>query len=219
MPRVLTLCPRTAVVIDTGLSLPLDAPLGKLAKTRVHCHRCDSTHGIRRPFFEGHGPSEFHKYIVALDAEPNFAAEVGVLISLFALVEMYMPRLMAKITGLDEEMAFTILSRFAKFSDRIDLLKSLSKIQPKTHARDKGLLQKLLPRIRHINTLRNKYAHATYGITFDDDYMVTAFQSSGKPKETRKSLHDVVADVNTFKHLICDLHGYVYRDEEPPAWP
>ena len=65
-------------------------------------------------------------------------------------------------------------------------------------------------------TVRNKYAHGRYSITFNDDFLVDSFVISKKPKNVRKSLDDIVEDVNMFRHLILHLHGYIYRKEMPP---
>jgi hypothetical protein len=221
MTRVMITCTRTGKPIPTALDLPLGSDLVGYAKTRVPCVHCGKDHGIRRPFFEGHGPDNFHKYFVALDCEPNFAAEVGVLISCFAMIESYAPRLLSRLIKIDESEAFTILSVFDTFSDRVELLKSLVKLQEsqKKETDEKKATERLVPRLTAATTIRNKYAHGRYGITFHDDFMIDSFITSRKPKSTTKSLDAIVGDVNTFKHLICDLHGYTYRDEMPPSWP
>jgi len=211
-------CPRTGKLIYTGLDLPVGSRLTGYAKRKVQCGHCGNEHGVRRPFLEGHGPDEFHKYFVALDCEPNFAAEVGVLISCFALIESYAAHLLSRLIKIDHSEAFTIMATFDTFSERIDLLKSLVKLhasQSKDTDATKAI-ERLLPKLTAVTTIRNKYAHGRYGITFHDDFMVESFVTSRKPKSARKSLDAIVEDVNTFKRLICDIHGYVYRKEMPP---
>jgi hypothetical protein len=219
VPRLMIICPRTGTPISTGIDLPLGSTLTGYAKTKVQCSQCGRDHGIHRPFLEGHGPSDFDKYAVALDCEPNFSAEVGVLISCFAIIESYMPQLLERLINIGSAEAFLIMSSFGEFSERTELLKSLVKLyeaQKKT-TDDITAIARFLPRITAVTTIRNKYAHGKYSITFHDDFIVDSFVSSKKPKSTKKSLDAVVVDVNTLKHLICDLHGYVHRDEMPPS--
>jgi hypothetical protein len=221
MVRVMITCPRTGQPIYTGLELPVGSPLTGYAKRKVQCVHCSNDHGIRRPFFEGHGPDEFHKYFVALDCEPDFAAEVGVLISCFAMVESYAPQLLSRLLKIDDEEAFAIMSSFDTFSGRIELLKTLVNLQNSKGKQtdEKRAVSRLLPRLSAATNIRNKYAHGRYSITLHDDFTIDSFVTSRKPKRAQKSLDAMVEDVNTFKRLICDLHGYLYRKEMPPSWP
>jgi hypothetical protein len=219
MPRVMMTCTRSGKPIFTGLDLPLGSPLRGYAKIKVPCMHCGKSHGIRRPFFEGQGPTDFKKYFVALDCEPDFAAEVGVLISCFALIEDYVPRLVAKLIGISYEDAFVITGSFVSFAHKVDLLESLAKLRHET-VEARIAIERLVPRIRNANTTRNQYAHARYGITFNDDFMVDSFinDAKRKTKNARKSLDDIVEDVNLLKRAIDHLHAYVYRDEMPPPY-
>lgn len=215
------MCPRTGAPIPIGIDLPLGSKLTGYAKTKVQCSQCGSDHGIRRPFLEGHGPSDFDKYVVALDCEPNFSAEVGVLISCFSIIESYVPQLLERLLKIESAEAFLIMSSFGEFSERTELLNSFIKLyEPHKKTTDEiTAITRLLPMIKDATTIRNKYAHGRYSITFHDDFVVDSFVSSKKPKSTRKSLDAVVVDVNTLKHLICDLHGYIHRNEMPPPSP
>jgi hypothetical protein len=210
-------CTRRGTVIFTGIDLPPGSSLAGFAKRKVLCRACGKHHGVRRPFFESEGPDEFHKYFVALDCEPDFAAEVGVLISCHALIEDYVPRVLAKLTGLSYDDAFAIVGSFVSFAHRLDLLQSLADLRQQP-SNAKTAVERLIPRLREANSIRNQYAHARYGITFDDDFMVDSFLNDAKrkSKSARKSLDAIVADVNALKVTINHLHGYIYRDELPP---
>ena len=52
--------------------------------------------------------SEAASYRVALDEYPEFAAEVGILMSCFALIESYMHQLISRTTGIGESDTFLI---------------------------------------------------------------------------------------------------------------
>lgn len=218
MPRVMMICPKRSHPIFTGLELPAGSALTGLAKTRVPCPACGGEHSIRRPYFEGHGPDSLHLYWVALEQEPVFSAEVGVLISCFAIIENFIPAMLARLTKMNHNDAFTILSSFETFSQRVELLKALVK----THEGDEietQALGRILPRLTNAATIRNKYAHGRYSITFDDDFVVESFITSRKPKTVRKSLDAIVADVNVLKGLIVDLQSYLGAGTMPPPWP
>jgi hypothetical protein len=167
MPRLMIMCPRTGTPISTGIDLPLGSTLTGYAKTKVQCDQCGSDHGIRRPFLEGHGPSDFDKYVVALDCEPNFSAEVGVLISCFAIIESYVPQLLERLINIESAEAFLIMSSFGEFSERTELLKSFVKLHEdqKKSTHEIEAIARLLPRITTATTIRNKYAHGRYSIT------------------------------------------------------
>jgi hypothetical protein len=218
LPRLMIRCPRNGQPLYTGIDVPIGSKLTGYAKTKVHCNQCHKDHGIRRPFLEGSEPSEFDKYIVALDVEPNFSAEVGVLISCFALIEGYVPAMLQRLLNIESAEAFVIMSSFDTFSDKTGLLRALVQMheKQKTKTEDTRALSRLLPRITACTTVRNKYAHGRYSLTFNDDFLVDSFVLSKKPKSVRKSLDDIVEDVNLLRHLICDLHGYIYRKEMPP---
>ena len=64
---------------------------------------------------------------VALDEYPEFAAEVGILMSCFALIESYMHQLISRTTGIGESDTFLIAGSHLTFGPRIDLLETLLK--------------------------------------------------------------------------------------------
>jgi hypothetical protein len=135
------------------------------------------------------------------------------------MVESYLPRMLGRLIKVHETEAFAILSGFESFSQRLELLKALTRLHDTQarHSFEKTAISRLLPRMTAMTTLRNRYAHGRYGISFNDDFVVDSFIGSRKPKNARKSLDAIVEDVNTFKRLINDLHGFVYRDEMPPT--
>jgi len=109
---------------------------------------------------------EAEKFGVALDEFPEFAAQVGVLVSCFALVESYVHRLISKLTGAAVEDAFVFSGSFMNFRARVDLLDSLAK------RRSRGDQSALASRhfvvlLREATEIRNRYAHGQYSITFE----------------------------------------------------
>ena len=132
-------CPRNGQPLYTGIEVPIGSQLTGYAKTKVHCYHCDNDHGIRRPFLEGSALAEFDKYTVALDFAPDFSAEVGVLISCFALIEVYVPELLQRLLNIESAEAFVIMSSFETFADKTELLKALVQMHKNKRQRPKIL--------------------------------------------------------------------------------
>ena len=151
---------------------------------------------------------------VALDNAPEFSAQVGVLLSCFALIERYIPQLVSRITGMTEEEAFLFVGSFHNVSSRLDLVSTLLK-EKKQFNEAEETVQSFIPRLRDSSTIRNRYAHAQYSYMKPDKFQITSFLSSAT-KETKTEIH-TLEDVrkNTFilKDLINDMHGFVYRNE------
>lgn len=161
--------------------------------------------------------TEAQKFTVALDHFPEFAAEVGVLISCFALIESYMPKLISSTTNMDESEAFMVSGSFVSFSARIDLLDNLIK---KKDPKSKEVIaaQHFVKILREATTIRNNYAHGKYSIAKNNIMHVTSFIHDAKrknPRELVRDLDGIKKDVKRMKFIICELHGYVYRGEMP----
>lgn len=152
-------------------------------------------------------------YTVALDAGTDYATQVGLIISLFALVEGYVPYALEKMIGIKRADARSIAGVFRAFSNKIDLLHQLNRNQGKIErvvfSHYKGLFSEA-------NKIRNKYAHATYSYarthfklqTYSGDY-------NRSPEIIDGTLADFVSDATTLRRIINDLHGFYVRNEIP----
>lgn len=171
---------------------------------------------------------ETEKYSVALDEFPEFAAQVGILISCFALIESYMHKLVSRSTGMDESDAFMVSGSFISFGARIDLLETLIK---KKNQKLKEIVaaQHFIKTLREATAIRNTYAHGTYSLGFEGGYYsstakklmyISSFQYDAKRKEPKKLVRDldsVKKDVKRMKFISCEIHGYLYREEIPQS--
>lgn len=154
-------------------------------------------------------------YQVALDAATDYAIQVGLIISLFALVENYVPFALEKMTGIKRADARAIAGVFRAFSNKIDLLHQLNRnqndVQRVVYSHYKGLFSEA-------NKIRNKYAHATYSYagthfklqTYSGDY-------NRSPEIIDSTLENFASDAATLRRIINDLHGFYYRNEIPKA--
>lgn len=169
---------------------------------------------------------EAEKYGVALDDFPEFAAQVGILISCFALIESYMHKLISRTTGMDESDAYLVSGSFIGFGSRIDLLETMLK---KREPANKQVVaaRHFIKTMREATGIRNTYAHGTYSLSFGGGHysptakkimFISSFLYDAKrknPVRVEKDLDGVKEDLARIKFITCELHGYIYRDEMP----
>ena len=154
---------------------------------------------------------------VALDDEPAYAAMVGSIISMFALIEDYAPQLLSRLTGLSDQDAHSVMAVFRAFSNRIDLIKAIYK--PRGENSVDGVVGSHYVGLLNVaNKIRNKYAHATYSATrrsivikpFSSDYA-----RSIEPIE--QTLFDFEKDRATLRRITAEFHGFIHRNEIPKS--
>ncbi|PWE17276.1 hypothetical protein DDZ18_06195 [Marinicauda salina] len=112
---------------------------------------------------------------------------------------------------MDEADALASLGVFRSFSNRIEMLDELRKRRdPQTieHAclsYYKGLLTEA-------NSIRNKYAHAKYGIAKDHFVLYTfSGDHNRQPVRIAQTIDDFASDKNRLKRIICELHAFCAR--------
>lgn len=171
--------------------------------------------------------SEAAIYQVALDEFPEFAAQVGILISCFAMIESYVPLLVSKLTGASEEDAFVFSGSFMNFRARVDLLETLAKRRTPQDESAKIAIH-FAGLLREVTDIRNRYAHGRYSLTFEGgQYSPTAkklmhidtslFDAKKSPKKIVRDLAELEAEVKRIKLVICEIHAYLYRNEPLPV--
>ncbi len=163
--------------------------------------------------------SELTKYSVALEMDkgPPYAAKVGVIISLFALVENYSPHILRMLTGLNKQDARAIMGVFRAFSNRIDLLKAVYKPRGELSV-DAVVGSHYAGLFNEANKIRNKYAHATYSIAATTMHLHTYSGDYGRtPERIIQTDEDFEGDITRMKRIICELHALVYRNEIPQS--
>ncbi len=105
-------------------------------------------------------------YSVALDEFPEFAAQVGILISCFAIIESYMHKLISRFTDMSESDAFLVTGSFISFGARIDLLETMLKKRSQ-QSKEVITAKHFTKTLREATKIRNNYAHGTYSIGFE----------------------------------------------------
>ncbi len=169
---------------------------------------------------------ETEKYSVALDEFPEFAAQVGVLISCYALIESYMHKLISRTTGIDESDAYLVSGSFISFSARIELLETLLKKRDQ-QSRVVVAAKHFIATLKEATAIRNIYAHGTYSLGFEGGHYsptakkimsISSFLYDAKrknPTKLERDLDGIKKDVARIKFITCELHGYIYRSEMP----
>lgn len=206
--------------IDTGIERPRKRGLHGLADLSIECPYCLKSHYLRRLYFQGDEPPAGTFDVYALDYAYGFAGEIGVLISVMALIEDYLAELLVKLTGMSAESARTTMGTFFNFSHRVDLLELLAETAEPDLKKD---VLKLTRRIRSANNLRIKYAHAKYEIAEQgrgrDVVVVTPFYGDARKKRNPEIMteDDIARDVATVKEVSRMIRAYLsYGENEQP---
>jgi len=158
---------------------------------------------------------EAETYNVALDAEPTYAAMVGSIISMFALIEGYAPQILSCLTGLSSQDARAIMGAFRAFSNRLDLIKAVYKTRGPTSV-DAIVGGHYVSLLNEANRIRNKYAHATYSTTRRSIILKTFSGDYNKNQEQiEQTESDFPRDITRLRRITAELHGLIYRNEIP----
>jgi len=96
---------------------------------------------------------------IALDNDRELAAEVGLLLSAYAIIDLFILHIYSLVSGQDKDAASIVLGRIKSNAQRVELIRELLK----TSARpEKDYELKLLADIELATRVRNQYAHAIY---------------------------------------------------------
>lgn len=107
------LCPGTLdKVVPTGLDIPHGSSLRGHAKHKFTCAHCGQVHGARNLFFEEDGPSPLDRHWFALESIPEVAAHVAALLSMFAMIEFFLPWNFNGLTGASREHSGAVMGYF-----------------------------------------------------------------------------------------------------------
>jgi hypothetical protein len=98
-------------------------------------------------------------YPIALDNDRELAAEIGLLLSAYAIIDLFILHIYSLVSGQDKDSSSIVLGRIKGNGQRIELIRELlrSSVRP---AKDYEF--KLLTDIEMATRIRNQYAHAIY---------------------------------------------------------
>lgn len=98
-------------------------------------------------------------YPIALDQDRELAAEIGLLLSAYAIIDLFILHIYSLVSGQDKDASNIVLGRIKSTGQRIDLIRELLKLSGRP---EKDYELELLAKIASANQLRNQYAHAIY---------------------------------------------------------
>ena len=98
-------------------------------------------------------------YPIALDNDRDLAAEIGLLLSAYAIIDLFILHIYSVVSGQDKDSSSIVLGRIKGNGQRIELIRELlrSSVRP---AKDHEL--NLLTDVEKATRIRNQYAHAIY---------------------------------------------------------
>lgn len=99
------------------------------------------------------------RYPIALDSNRELAAEVGLLLSCYAIIDLYIVHIFATVSGMPKDASYGVLKHVKGKEQRIELLQGLLAASDRP---DKDYELELIGKIKRATDIRNKYAHAIY---------------------------------------------------------
>ncbi|MFL0672474.1 MAG: hypothetical protein ACJLS3_13935 [Erythrobacter sp.] len=144
----------------------------------------------------------------AIEENHPFAQKIGAMIANFALVEREMPFVLARLSGMSTDHAFTTLGVFRAFSNRIDLFSELTKVV-KADTPEFEIARHFKGQFTLANKIRNKYAHASYAGR-DDPILLTPFSGDFvRPVASIKvTLEDMEAELDKIRIVACECWAF-----------
>ena len=96
---------------------------------------------------------------IALDRDRELKAEIGLLLSFYAIIDLYILHIIAAVSGHSKDAATLVLGHIRRNSRRTALIRQILSISDRPR---RDLELELVKRIDRATQIRNKYAHAIY---------------------------------------------------------
>ncbi len=219
MPEVQTWCPKKGVAVSVGMVLPKKSKLtGYADRALAPCPACGGEHPWRNLFLEGEGPARADRYWVALDQRRDIAAEIGILISCFAVIESFFPKLLKRFTGASGQDASAIMGAIPTTEGKKELLNIIQNNRGDEVSDARSAMEIIVRKLGAAIKIRNQYAHAQYGLGAGSLIHINPFFGDMRrktPATLKKNIDDISADVRAIKELICEISEYVAHGTMP----
>lgn len=98
-------------------------------------------------------------YGIALDQDRELAAEIGLLLSAYAIIDLFILHIYSLVSGQDKDSASIVLGRIKGNGQRVELIRELLKSSSRP---EKVHELELLANVEAATRVRNQYAHAIY---------------------------------------------------------
>jgi hypothetical protein len=135
------------------------------------------------------GDSDVHR--LALDNDREIVAEIGLLLSCYAIIDLFILHIFAKVSGQTNDVADIVLGRVRGNGPRIDLIKELISASERPK---KTQELELVEGLYRATTIRNQYAHAVYSqVDRSTGWRMSMWLSDGKRR--RKEFKDISVEI------------------------
>jgi hypothetical protein len=128
---------------------------------------------------------------LALDDDREIAAEIGLLLSCYAIIDLFILHIYSVISGQPKDVAGIVLGRIKGNGQRIELIREIINASERSNRpRELELLQDL----EKATTIRNQYAHAIYSqVGGPAKWRMSVWLSDGKKR--KKEFKDISVDI------------------------
>lgn len=144
---------------------------------------------------------------LALDNNRELATEIGLLLSCYAIIDLFILHIFSVVSNQTKDNASMILGRVKGNSLRLELIKDIILA---SNRENKAFELDLISKIKHATNLRNQYAHAIYSGVSDSStgWRMSMWLSDGgkRKKEFRDiSVEVVKKDCQYLRSVLNDL--------------
>jgi len=129
---------------------------------------------------------------IALDNDRELAAEIGLLLSCYAIIDLFLLHIYVTVSGQTKESADIVLGRIKSNMQRIELMRDLILVSNRVQKEHE---LNLLKKLEAATQLRNEYAHAIYSqvAASTTKWGMSMWLSDGRKR--KKQFKDINVDI------------------------
>jgi len=168
---------------------------------------------MRDIHLEGAMTNPTDNYEAALEKTPECARRIGIIMGLFAMVEIHLVGMFRWIANMDPDPARIAMESHKHFSNKIVYLLAVCDAKQPHWERDVEAGKHFAAGLKLANTIRNKYAHSKYGWTGEpgtEILFLSVFADSigGHQREEIADIQILDTDILFLKSLIAAMRHY-----------
>lgn len=127
-------------------------------------------------------------YPIALDHDRELAAEVGLLLSCYAIIDLFILHIFATVSGMSKDAADVVLGHIKGNGSRIELIREVIVASDRPHKdHELGLVRS----VERATQIRNEYAHGIYSqvLASPTQWRMSLWLSDGRKR--KKQFKDI----------------------------
>lgn len=138
--------------------------------------------------------------VLPLESRPDIAAAVGTIVALFSVIEDHVPNLLTFVTGMDGYDALAVAGTIRGFKNRLEIFDNIGKMKDEG-SWERVILSHYRGLFEQANTIRNKYAHATYA-GGDDGNLTLLTGVRGRNRASQKlTIESITKDIEALRQI------------------